>query len=137
MSNLKIIDHTAGVKRAMEHNVEQALEEMGLVAEGYAKANLTEFPRVDTGRLRNSVTHAREKNTELVGSSVEYAPYVEYGTGIYVEDGSGRQTPWAYYDSKGVRHVTHGMKPAHFLKRAVTEHINEYKEIAEDCLRGK
>lgn len=54
------------------------LEEVGQVAEGYAKKACP----VDTGRLRNSITHvtrASEK-AEYIGTNVEYAPYVELGT---------------------------------------------------------
>lgn len=39
---------------------------------------------VDTGRLRASITHALEHDTlgfvGIVGTDVEYAPYVELGT---------------------------------------------------------
>lgn len=58
--------------------IAKALEEIGLLAEGYAKK---ECP-VDTGRLRNSITHAvvsRERSV-YVGTNVEYGPYVELGT---------------------------------------------------------
>jgi hypothetical protein len=51
---------------------------------------------VDTGQLRQSITHEVEGNTGVIGTNVEYAPYVEYGTGIHAKDGNGRQTPWSY-----------------------------------------
>ena len=35
---------------------------------------------VDTGRLRASITVKRTPDGAVVGSNVEYAPYVEYGT---------------------------------------------------------
>lgn len=39
---------------------------------------------VDTGRLRSSITHAVERDSRglvgLVGTNVEYAPHVEFGT---------------------------------------------------------
>lgn len=35
---------------------------------------------VDTGRLRSSITVKRTPDGAVVGSNVEYAPYVEYGT---------------------------------------------------------
>lgn len=53
-----------------------ALEEVGLAAEGYAKR----LAPVDTGRLRNSITHEVSGDTVYIGSNVEYAPYVEMGT---------------------------------------------------------
>lgn len=56
----------------------KALEEIGLTAEGYAKR----LCPVDTGRLRNSITHiARYGAKEVyIGTNVEYAAYVEMGT---------------------------------------------------------
>lgn len=63
-----------GIRRAMD----RALEEIGLAAEGYAERACP----VDTGRLRNSITHAVESAEDSVyaGTDVEYAPYVELGT---------------------------------------------------------
>ena len=53
---------------------------------------------VGTGELRNSITSEVEGNQAVVGSNLEYAPYVEFGTGIFSSLGNGRQTPWTYYD---------------------------------------
>lgn len=65
---------------AFDKAVALALEEIGLTAEGYAKKACP----VDTGRLRNSITHlvsGREGSREVyIGTNVEYAPYVEEGT---------------------------------------------------------
>lgn len=55
----------------------KALEIIGGKAESYAK----KLCPVDTGRLRNSITHQQyDENTEVIGTNVEYAPYVELGT---------------------------------------------------------
>lgn len=54
-----------------------ALEMIGGMAESYAKAACP----VDTGRLRGSITHEQfSEDTEVIGTNVEYAPYVELGT---------------------------------------------------------
>ena len=57
---------------------EEALEEIGLVAEGYAKRACP----VDTGRLRNSITHVVDggEKSVYIGTDVEYGKYVEKGT---------------------------------------------------------
>ena len=56
---------------------QKALEIIGGKAESYAKR----LCPVDTGRLRNSITHQQyDDHTEVVGTNVEYAPYVELGT---------------------------------------------------------
>jgi HK97 gp10 family phage protein len=86
---------------------------------------------VDTGNLRASYNTQimKETDTEIVvttGSNKKYAPYMEYGTGIYAEDGSGRQTPWAYYyeghkgDGPGLR-WTRGAHPQPHVRPAWEE----------------
>lgn len=63
---------------AMNSAIAAALEEIGLAAERFAKLATP----VDTGRLRNSMTHAisMDETAVYIGSNVEYAPYVELGT---------------------------------------------------------
>ena len=61
----------------LKTKLSQALEVIGGMAESYAKGACP----VDTGRLRNSITHEQTgENEETIGSGVEYAPYVELGT---------------------------------------------------------
>lgn len=92
--------HAASVLTAEEKARSQALEIIGGKAETYAK----KICPVDTGNLRNSITHQRyDENTEVVGSNVEYAPYVELGT--------------------------HKMKARPFLRPAAEGHADEYKAI--------
>ena len=68
-----INDHTGDVLRAFNSQIPAALEACGLQAEGYAKLQCP----VDTGNLRNSLTHTQEGDrTEVIGTNVEYAPYV-------------------------------------------------------------
>ena len=93
-------------------------------------------PVGDTGRLRNSITHAVKEDAVYIGSNLSYAPFVELGTGIYASDGQGRKSPWAYRDSKGKWHWTRGIKPHHMLKKAASEHDSEYKTIIENILKG-
>ena len=98
-------DNTDEVLAALERAKRRGLEAIGLTAEGYAKR---ETP-VDTGRLRNSISHATDDEAAYIGTNVEYAPYVELGA-------RGRQ---------GV----------HMLQRAATEHADEYKQIMEDAMK--
>ena len=99
-------DNTEEVLSAMEKAIERGLEAIGLTAEGHAKR---ETP-VDTGRLRNSISHAVEDRAAYIGTNVEYAPYVELGA-------KGR-------DGK------------HMLQRAATEHTAEYKRLMEDSMKN-
>lgn len=62
---------------ALDPALSRGLEEVGLAAEGHAKAKCP----VDTGRLRNSITHAQlDAHHEAIGTNVEYGRYVELGT---------------------------------------------------------
>ena len=51
-----------------------------LKIEADAKKNITEMKAVDTGRLRSSITHEVKPGEGRVGTNVEYAQFVEYGT---------------------------------------------------------
>lgn len=79
----------------------------------------------DTGELRASITNQIEtdgdKVSGVVGTNVEYAPYVHQGTGIYAKDGNGRKdVPWVFFDVKRQEYVsTKGIKPTPFLEDAV------------------
>ena len=95
-------------------DIEKALNKSCLAVENEAKKQSP----VDTGDLRNSITHEVEDNVGYVGTNKEYAPYVEYGTGIFASAGNGRDTPWSYQDDEGNWHTTIGQKPQPFLNPA-------------------
>lgn len=109
--------------------IRRAAEIIGGMAESYAK----QLCPVDTGNLRNSITHTTENNnrTVVIGSSVTYAPFIELGTGKYADGGGGRQTPWSYQDSNGNWHTTSGMPPRPYLRPAIENHKDEYKEVLQ------
>lgn len=135
MSNFKMTSHKDEVLDELDEKIEIALEEIGLEAEKYAKMKCP----VDTGLLHNSITHALDgqepaiseyqdnpkkqsgsysgavpneskgKRTVYIGTNVEYAQDVEFGT------------------SK--------QKPQPYLKPAVTNHVGKYKKIVESTLK--
>lgn len=76
---------------------------------------------VDSGQLRNSIKHKVESGVGEVGTNVSYAPYVEYGTGLFSSKGTGRKSPWSYQDTRGQWHTTAGQKPQPFLIPALNE----------------
>lgn len=129
-----IKDNSKEVIEAMRKQVEKALEKCGLVAEGYAKLNAP----VDTGALRNSISHKvveEEKETACyIGTNMEYAPYIEFGTGIHYS--GGRRTSWVYKDREGKWHMTKGQRARPYLKPAITEHVNDYKKIIKQELKS-
>lgn len=131
--NVQFTDNSQKVLAAMQEAAIRALEKCGLVAEGYAKR----LCPVDTGNLRNSITHEVEEHagTAYIGTNVEYAPYVELGTGVYTS--GGRQTPWAYQDEKGNWHMTNGQRAQPFIKPAVADHAQNYRNIIEDEMKNR
>ncbi len=78
MANVEVSqDNTQEWLDAMGSALAHGLEQIGFAAEGHAKAKCL----VDTGRLRNSITHAQvDGHTEAIGTNVEYGKYVELGT---------------------------------------------------------
>lgn len=126
---VNVIDHSEEIKGALKSATEKALERCGLQAEGYAK----DLVPVDTGNLRNSISHQTDGNVAYIGTNNEYAAYVELGTGKYAESG-GRPTPWVYQDSKGKWHHTHGQRAQPYLKPAVADHKQTYQNIIKDEL---
>ena len=100
-------DNAQRIADAIDQALAKALEEVGLVAEGYAKKACP----VDTGRLRNSITHQvrPSEKSVYIGTNVEYAPYVELSTSR----------------TKG--------QP--FLRPAAKDHENTYRKIFESELK--
>ena len=129
---INITDNTALFIKELDGKKEKILEAIGITAEAYAKM----LTPVDTGRLRSSITHTVKGDEVYIGTNVEYGIWQELGTGIFASDGTGRKTPWSYYDSKGKLHYTRGVRPKHMLKRAATEHNSEYQAIIEAILKG-
>jgi len=94
----------------------QALGQAGALVERGAKMKCPK----DLGNLARSIQYEVEGNTCTVSAPLEYAPYVEYGTGLFAEQG-GRKTPWTYKDEEGNFHTTSGQRPQPFLRPAFNE----------------
>lgn len=105
-------------------NTTRKMDQACLIIERKAKQNCP----VDQGILRASITHQAsfdsQKIVGVIGSNLEYAPYVHQGTGIYAKNGDGRKTPWVYVVPSGKYkggHVTQGQHPNPFLEKARDE----------------
>lgn len=130
-------DNSSLILTELENKKTALLESIGIQAEAQTKVNIRNTGRVDTGRMRNSISHTVIGDTVYIGTNIPYAVYHEVGTGIYADDGNGRKSPWAYKDSKGVWHNTRGLKPVHFLRNAISEHMKDYEQIALNVLKNK
>lgn len=127
--DVKFTDNSKEVLAAMLEAKARALESCGLVAEGYAK----KATPVDTGNLRNSISHKVTEDSAYIGTNTEYAPYVEFGTGKYYP--GGRPDSWVYQDDKGNWHRTEGAKAQPFIKPAVADHAQQYRGIIESEMK--
>lgn len=93
----------------------------------------------DTGELRRRI----QSKVEVTGNEIdgivftplEYAPYVEYGTGLFASNGNGRKTPWGYRDDKGNYHYTHGQHPHPYMRPALEENKDKIKQIIKEALK--
>ena len=89
-------------------------------------------PKGDGG-LRRSITSEVKDLEGIVYTPLEYAPYVEFGTGLFAEGGNGRtDVPWCYQDDKGEWHTTSGMAPHPYMRPALNENREEIKRILKE-----
>ena len=115
----------------------RALGQACALVEGAAKKNAPK----GNGDLRRSIESRVEDNGgALVGvvfTPLEYAPYVEFGTGLFAEEGDGRQdVPWCYKDEKGEWHTTSGMHPHPYLRPALHENRENILRILKGGLNS-
>lgn len=93
----------------------------------------------DTGELRRSITSEVEVNSGevegIVFTPLEYAPYVEYGTGLFAEQGGRKDVPWHYQDDKGEWHTTSGQHPQPYMRPALTESREEILRILKEAFQ--
>lgn len=130
--NVLFTDNSKAILDAMDDALVRALERCGMQGEGYAK----DLCPVDTGNLRNSINHKVDSanKTAYIGTNNEYAPYVELGTGQHYQ--GGRKDPWVYQDDEGRWHHTNGQRAQPYLKPAVADHKQTYRNIIEDELKN-
>lgn len=137
----KTEDNTQAVKDALQVAKQKALTIIGLKLEKYAKAlcptGRSPYTSPWTGKtyvkkgyrggtLKNSITYEVQEDTVAVGTNVEYAPYVELGTGPYFKappDWEQFTAPQGGGIGKGYVH------PRPFLRPAVEDHLDEFEEI--------
>lgn len=120
------------IDKGLDDAVSQGMEKACIYVEGNAKQNAP----VDDGQLRQSITHDVDVDSNnvvgYVGTNVEYAPYVEVGTGIYATNGDGRQdVPWRYQSADGKWHTTKGQKANPFMQKAIDESRNNIDKFFE------
>ena len=115
-----------------EEKLTQTLKKACALVERSAKQKAPK----DTGELRRSITsEVRQDGTDLIGvifTPLEYAPYVEYGTGLFAEEGGRQEVPWHYKDEEGNWHSTNGQPPQPYMRPALNENREKIKQILKE-----
>lgn len=92
----------------------------------------------DEGRLSRSIRIYRKGRYEAdVRTSVPYAVYVEYGTGIYASGGGGRRTPWMYKHKRWGWVRTRGQKPRFFFRKGFDSTIASAEQIVQGVFKWR
>ena len=91
---------------------------------------------VRSGKLKSGVTvedleWQGSVASQVITNTANYAIYNSYGTGIYAENGQGRQGGWYYPVGDGTYRFTLGMPPKYFVR----DSYEHYKEKAPSMIQ--
>jgi hypothetical protein len=141
--DVSLVDNSKLVSEATDQQIEMALIAIGAKMESNAKAL---YVPVDTGRLKNSITFALAGGPAQIssygpdsggGDDKQSKPY----SGTAPADPGGKVR--SVYVGSNVEYAevvengTAGRRGRHYLRDAVNNHIEEYKDLAEMALSGK
>lgn len=126
------IDSNSLLKRidgmCSETNISAAIGKACALVEGEAKKKAPK----DTGALRRSISSTVKGLEGTVFTPLEYAPYVEYGTGLFAEKGGRKNVPWYYKDEEGKWHITSGQHPHPYMRPALNENREEILRLIKE-----
>ena len=93
----------------------------------------------DSGALRRSIESDVDVGTnEITGTvftALEYAPYVEFGTGLFAEKGGRKDVPWRYESDDGNWYTTYGQHPQPFMRPALNENREAISRILKEGIK--
>ena len=129
MSSVTVVSNLYLVNKLSKEEMVNAAISVGMLVSGYAQ----EACPVDTGLLRDSITHAYSDESDhtvilLVGTNVYYAPYVELGH---------KQQPGRFVPKIKKRLKRSWVPGKPFLRPAFENHTREIERIILDALEGK
>lgn len=150
ISTVRITSNVDEVKNALPEVLEKALMEIGIEAEAHAKeimTNMSPKPPIDTGLLRNSITWAiggeKANISNYAGEKPsKYNPNAPIPVGDpYTGTAPKRAEPCVYIGSnveyaEVIETGARGMAPRPFLRPAIEDFRQEYKEILENNLKN-
>lgn len=142
----KFTDNSDVVSRLFGIAVNKTLGEIGDLVAGEANRRA---PVGETGELSASYDHKEDlvKKSTTVGSPLNYAPYVELGTGPhyekppewvknYAQRGHHDTDPWWYMGDDGEWHLGWFIHAQPHLRPAVEENVDKIKKIVKDNLNN-
>ncbi len=136
-------DDNTFISNLKAEQIPKALNLAGEVIKGEAKLNCP----TDTSNTKNSINHKLTEDYQAVQVGVpsdgDLAFWLEFGTGIYAENGQGRKDGWWFvtdhkikkmtpvYTTKDGKFVyfTHGMRPQPFLRPGLYNSKEAIKKI--------
>ena len=132
-------DNSEEYKSLLNQAIRRGLRTIGMRAETHAKENCP----VDTGYARNSITYALSGESAAVssyeadrGKNGKPPKTGEYrGTMGKVEDNyvaSGSNVEYCPFIEEGAR----GRQALHVLRKAATDHKDEYKRLLADSIKN-
>ena len=135
MSTMKInlTDNSQETIQAKDQAIEKILTALGIHLEGEAKDELENNPRrVDTGRLKGSITFATAKEHSAGQPPSTAADYAIKGTPEKEKVYIGTNVEYAPYVHEG----TTRMAPNRFLKNAMVRNQDQIKEYVINGLKN-
>jgi hypothetical protein len=135
---VKFEDYTIEVKGAIDDKIDAVLAEVSGELISQVVRNYDTFPRVDTGKTKNSFEHkvVDSEHTAYIGSNYENAIWEEFGTGEYALEGNGRKGGWKYVDAEGKGHFTYGKKAGRHFWKAYTSLKSKIINHIQEALKG-
>lgn len=133
---VKLKDNSGEVEAAISRAVKRGLFAIGLVAENHAKTD--KIMPVYTGRARNSITfamaggeaHTKSYKTDDGKETHKYSGKMDGEDGEFVAIGSNVEY-FPYIEDGGLH-----MSARHVLRRAATDHDEEYQELMEKSMKN-
>lgn len=129
----------------LEEAEERTLQQIGEAAVSHTQQRVP----IDTGALRDSYMYDVDADNHQVrvGSPLEYAPFVELGTGPnyeqppdwvtnYAQQGHHAVDPWWYLDDNGEWQQGWFVSARPHLRPAFLDHVDEYIRIFRENLRN-
>lgn len=117
-------DNRRYVAEAIRRELAEALDDIGSRMVTYAQ----EICPVDTGRLRNSITHRLGGSGGRFGFPGESASVGEGDLEVVI----GTDVPYATYVEEGTRRMA--ARP--YLRPAAVNHADEYRQVVRDHMEG-